>query len=214
MSVRVLIADDHKVVADGLWHLLAAQDDIEVVGRVGTGREAVNRAAELKPDVIVMDSNMPDLNGIEAARIIRERWPDTRVLMLSVQSDPLHAVRALRAGAAGYVPKSSAGIDVVEAVRTVSAGKRYVHPSMAEAVLARLVESAPIEDPLARLSARERQVLQLVVEGKGLSDIASSLSLSTRTVETYRARMMEKLGIHDVPGLVKIAILHGLTTLE
>lgn len=214
MNIRVLIADDHKVVADGLCHLLEAQRDIEVVDTVQSGREAISRAVELRPEVILMDSNMPDLNGIEATRIIRERYPEVRVLMLSVHSDPLHVVRALRAGASGYVPKSSAGSDVVQAIREVRSGKRYLHPTIAEAVLGQLVESEALEDPLARLSSRERQVLQLLSDGNSVADIAVALSLSPRTVETYRARMMEKLGIRDLPGLVKIAILHGLTTLE
>jgi DNA-binding NarL/FixJ family response regulator len=214
MSIRVLIADDHKVVADGMRHLLAAQPDIEVVDTVRSGREAVRRAVELRPEVILMDSNMPDLNGIEATRMIRERYPQARVLILSVHSDPLHVVRALRAGASGYVPKSSAGSDVVDAIRAVHAGRRYLHATIAQDVLAQLVEPEAADDPVARLSSRERQVLQLIAEGKGVSDIGLALSLSTRTVETYRARMMEKLGIHDVPGLVKFAILHGLISLE
>ncbi len=214
MSIRVLIADDHKVVADGLRHLLQAENGIEVVDTVRSGHDAIRRTMELHPDVILMDSNMPDLNGIEATRIIGERYPEARVLMLSVHSSPMHIVRALRAGAAGYVPKSSAGSDVVDAIRSVRGGKRYLHPSIAEAVLAELVEPAAVEDPVARLSSRERQVLQLVAEGKSVSDIAVSLSISPRTVETYRARMMEKLAIRDVPGLVKFAILHGITSLE
>jgi DNA-binding NarL/FixJ family response regulator len=214
MSIRVLIADDHKVVADGLCHLLNAQRDIEVLEVVRNGREALSRTVELRPHVVLMDSNMPELNGIEATRLIRERCPDSRVLILSVHSNPLHVVRALRAGASGYVPKSSAGSDVVEAIRVVHGGKRYLHPTLSEEVLGQLVDNQPAEDPLARLSSRERQVLQLVAEGRSVADIALSLSLSPRTVETYRARMMEKVGIHDVAGLVKLAILHGLTTLE
>jgi two-component system, NarL family, response regulator NreC len=214
MTIRVLIADDHKVVADGLGLLLAAQSDIEVVGTARSGREAVRTALELRPGVILMDSNMPELNGIEATRLIRERFEEVRVLMLSVHTDAMHVVRALRAGASGYVPKSSAGSDVVDAVRAVHAGRRYLHPSIAEAVIAQLVEPEALDDPLARLSPREREVLQFLAEGKGVADIGAALSLSPRTVETYRARLMDKLDIHDVPGLVKFAILHGVTSLE
>jgi DNA-binding NarL/FixJ family response regulator len=214
MSIRVLIADDHKVVADGLCHLLRAQPDIEVVDTVRGGQEAILRTGELQPHVVLMDSNMPDLNGIEATRIIRERFPEARVVMLSVHADPLHVVRALRAGAVGYVPKSSAGSDVVEAIRVVHGGKRYLHPTIVEAVLVQLVEPEPAGDPVARLSSRERQVLQMLSEGNSVADIALALSLSPRTVETYRARMMEKLDIRDVPGLVKFAIVHGITSLE
>lgn len=214
MTIRVLIADDHKVVADGLCHMLAAQRDIEVVGVVRNGREAIQRSVELRPHVLLIDSNMPELNGIEATRIVHERSPETRVLMLSVHSDAQHVVRALRAGASGYVPKSCAGSDVVEAIRVVNGGKRYLHPTISEDVLRQLVETTPAEDPLARLSSRERQVLQQIAEGRSVAEIAQALSISPRTVETYRARMMEKVGIHDVPSLVKLAILNGLTTLE
>jgi DNA-binding NarL/FixJ family response regulator len=123
-------------------------------------------------------------------------------------------VRALRAGASGYVPKSSAGADVAEGIRVVHQGKRYLHPTIAQEVLARLVESEGQEDPVARLSPRERQVLHLIAAGKSVAEVGQTLSLSPRTVETYRARMMEKLGIHDLPHLVKFAIVHGFTTLE
>jgi DNA-binding NarL/FixJ family response regulator len=214
MSIRVLIADDHKVVADGLLHMLQAQEGIEVVGTARSGREAVQRTMELQPDVVIMDSNMPDLNGIEATRQLRERECRARVVMLSVHAEPQHVVRALRAGASGYVPKSSAGTDVVEAVRTVHRGKRYLHPTIAHEVLEQLVEAERAEDPVSRLSSRERQVLQLIAEGNTVSGIASALSLSVRTVETYRARLMEKLDMRDVPSLVKFAIRNGITSLE
>jgi DNA-binding NarL/FixJ family response regulator len=214
MTIRVLIVDDHKVVAEGLSHLLRAHHGIEVVGVARSGREAVRRTVELDPDVVVMDSNMSDLNGIEATRQLQERGLRARVIMLSVHAEPPHVVRALRAGAVGYVPKSSAGTDVIEAIETVHAGKRFIHPTIAQEVLDELVKTEAADDPLARLSARERQVLQLVAEGNGVSEIAEALSLSGRTVETYRARIMEKLDIHDVPSLVKFAIRHGLTTLD
>jgi two-component system response regulator NreC len=214
MTIRVLIVDDHKVVADGLSHLLRAHDGIEVVGTARSGREAVHRALDLDPDVVVMDSNMSDLNGIEATRQLQERGVRARVIMLSVHAEPPHVVRALRAGALGYVPKSSAGTDVIEAIETVHAGKRYLHPTIAQEVLGQLVETKRADDPVALLSARERQVLQLIAEGNGPSQIAPALSLSVRTVETYRARIMEKLDIHDVPSLVKFAIRNGLTSLD
>jgi len=213
MTIRVLIVDDHEVVAEGLSHMLEASEGIEVLGIARSGREAVRRAVELDPDVVLMDSSMEDLNGVEATRLIRERGLRARIVMLSVHAEPLHVVRALRAGASGYVPKSSAGSDVVEAIRAVSSGKRYVHPSIASDVLSQLLESEANDDPLGKLSSRERQVLQLIAEGKGVADIAERLSLSARTVETYRARLMDKLDIHDVPTLVKLAIRHGLTSL-
>jgi DNA-binding NarL/FixJ family response regulator len=214
MNIRVLIADDHKVVAEGLCHLLEAHRDIEVVDIVQSGREAVRRTVELQPAVVLMDSSMPDLNGIEAARMIRKRCPGAQVVMLSIHAEPMHIVRALRAGVSGYVPKSCAGFDVVEAIRVVSGGKRYLHATIAEEVLGMLVETEAIEDPLARLSSREHQVLQLIAEGRSVAEMAAAFSLSPRTVETYRARMMDKLGIRDVASLVKFAILHGVTPLE
>jgi DNA-binding NarL/FixJ family response regulator len=213
--IGVLIADDHEVVADGLAHLLGAHDDIEVVGIARSGREAVRQAIALEPDVILMDTEMRDLNGIEATRELRSRSHPARVIVLSVQSEIVHVVRAMRAGAMGYVPKRSAGRDVVDAIRVVHAGRRYLHPAIAQEVVERLAEvEEHDEDPLVRLSPRERQALQLIAEGRTVTEIAAALSLSTRTVETYRARLMEKLGIRDVPNLVKFAIRHGLTSLE
>jgi DNA-binding NarL/FixJ family response regulator len=213
MTIHVLIADDHSVVAEGLRHLLDAYPDIDVVATVNSGRDAVHEAIKLHPQVVLMDSNMPDMNGIEATRILHEREPHAKVLMLSVHSDPFHIVRALRAGASGYVPKSSVGSDVVDAIREVNKGKRYLHASVAEGVLERLVDAEMAADPVACLSSRETQVLQMMAEGKSVSQIAQTISLSVRTVETYRARMMEKLGIRDTPTLVKFAIVHGLTSL-
>ena len=163
---------------------------------------------------LLMDSNMEDLNGIEATRQLRERSHSARVIILSVHAELVHVVRALRAGAMGYVPKRSAGRDVVQAIKIVHSGRRYLHPTVAQAVVEQLVEAEEMDDPLSKLSSRERQALQLIAEGKGVADMAAALSLSPRTVETYRARMMEKLGIRDVPTLVKFAIRHGLTTLD
>lgn len=213
-AIRVLIADDHEAVADGLAHLLRAHEGIEVIGIARSGREAVRQAVELGPDVVLMDCDMDDLNGIEATRQLRERSHPARVVMLSVHSEFVHVVRALRAGVLGYVPKRSAGRDVVEAIRTVHAGRRYLHASIAEEAIERMADMDEVEDPLARLSSRERQALQMIAEGKGVAEIAAALSLSSRTVETYRARMMEKLGISDMAALIKFAIRHGLTSLD
>jgi DNA-binding NarL/FixJ family response regulator len=151
-AIRVLIADDHEVVADGLAHLLRSHDDIEVAGIARSGREAVRLAVELGPDVVLMDSEMRDLNGIEATRQLRERSHPARVVTLSVHSEPVHVARALRAGAVGYVPKCSAGRDVVDAIRTVHAGRRYLHPTVDQDVIERLAEVDAVEDPLAPLS--------------------------------------------------------------
>jgi len=217
MSITVFLADDHAVVRDGLRVLLEALPDIKVIGDAANGRETVRRVARLCPDVVVMDIAMPELNGIEAAREITQVCPSTQVIILSMHSTTEHVFRALQAGARGYLLKESAGIEVVNAVRAVHAGRRYLSLKISDSLIDDYVhqrQAAETSSPLARLSPRERQVLQLVVEGKSSAEIASILSLSLKTVETYRSRLMQKLGISDLPSLVKFAIQHGLTPLE
>lgn len=210
MTIRVLLADDHAVMRDGLKALLEAAPDIRVVGEAADGRTAVRRVSELKPDVVIMDISMPELNGIEAARLMRERYADTRVVVLSMHSNTEHVYRALEAGALGYMLKESAGTEVVAAVRSVHAGHRYLSPSLAAAALE---AGEPIRraSPFERLSTRERQVLQLVVEGKSSAEIAGIVHLSPKSVDTYRSRVMKKLGVGDLPALIKLAIQHGIT---
>jgi len=214
MAIRVLIADDHGVVAEGLRFVVEAQADMEVIACIQDSREAVHRSIEMIPDVILMDHAMPLLNGAEATHLIRERCPQTHVIILSMYSDQVHVLRALQAGATGYVVKKSAAKEVVDAIRTVHRGGRYLSKELADSVIDQVVHKAASEDRLERLSSRERQVLQMLAEGHAVPDIATTLSLSPKTVETYRARMMEKLGIHDLATLVKFAIQHGITTLD
>jgi RNA polymerase sigma factor (sigma-70 family) len=217
MRITVYIADDHTIVRDGLNVLLSEQPDIEVVGDAADGRETVRQVVELEPDVVLMDINMPQLNGIEATRQITENCPTTRVVILSMYATQEHIFRALQAGARGYLLKESAGIEVVRAVREIMSGKRYLSEKISEEVIneyVRLRDQVDEDDSLSRLSPREREVLQLVVEGKSSAEIAESLYLSPKTVETYRSRLMQKLEIHDIPGLVKFAIQQGLTTLD
>lgn len=214
MRIRILIADDHGVVAEGLQYLVAANSDFEVVGQVADGREAVRRALELEPDIVVMDMAMPLMNGIEAARVIHDRIPGTRVIMLSMYSNPEYVYRALEAGASGFVVKRSAARELVNAIRAVHAGRRYLGTQVAKDVIDRFIDKGAPKDPLGLLSARERQVLQLLAEGKAVAEIAGILSVSPKTVETYRWRMFEKLDIHDLPSLVRFAIQHGVTPLE
>jgi two-component system, NarL family, response regulator NreC len=214
MTIRVLIADDHGVVAEGLRHLIEAQQDMEVIACVHDGREAVRWTVEADPDVVLMDIAMPELNGTEAMRIISERRPETRVVMLSMYSDPIHVCRALQAGAMGYVVKKSAAKEVVDAIRAAHAGRRYLSGRLADGLIGQFASGMGPEDPLQRLSSRERQVLQMLVEGRSVAEIAVTLSLSPKTVETYRARMMNKLDIHDLLSLVKFAIQHGIASLE
>jgi DNA-binding NarL/FixJ family response regulator len=214
MTIRVLIADDHGVVAEGLRYLIEAQSDMKVIGCVPDGREAVRSAVENRPDIVLMDNAMPELNGTEATHLICEREPGIRVIMLSMYSDPVHVCRALQAGATGYVVKKSAAKEVVDAIRAVHGGRRYLSKPLADSVIDQFVTRSASLDPVERLSSRERQVLQMLAEGRSVVEIASKLSLSPKTVETYRARMMDKLEIHDLASLVKFAIQHGIATIE
>lgn len=214
MSISILLADDHAVVRDGLRMVLEAQGDLKVVGAAADGREALNEARRLRPDIVVMDIAMPGMNGIEAAQAIREALPATKVLILSQQTGSVHAHRALQAGASGYVLKQGAGNELVAAVRALHAGRRYLSAEINESVLSDYLNKRPVENPLERLSPRERNILQLVVEGRSNAEAARELSLSVKTVETYRSRLMQKLGIKDLPGLVKFAIEHGVTQIS
>ena len=211
--IKVILADDHPVVRDGLRFLLDAQKDIKVVGTAVNGLEAVELATRLCPDVAVMDISMPLLNGIEATQQICTACPQTRVMMLSIHFTSVHIQRALQAGAMGYLLKESAGEEVVEAIRTVYSGKRYLSRKIAESVVEEYVRQSG-GDVLEGLSPRERQVLQLIAEGKTSSDAAKLLYLSVKTVETYRSRLMQKLGLKDMASLVKFAIQHGIISLE
>lgn len=213
MTITVLIADDHAVVRDGLRLLLENQSDISVIGEVADGREAVDAVLRLKPDVVVMDLAMPHLNGADATALIVEKGESTRVVMLSMYSTAEHVFRALQAGALGYLRKESAGSEVVDAVRTVHAGRRYLSQKITESVVDDYIRKRSVESPLESLSQREREILQLLVEGRSGVEISRLLNLSPKTVDTYRSRMMQKLGIGDLPGLVKFALQHGLTTL-
>jgi DNA-binding NarL/FixJ family response regulator len=210
MKIRVLIADDHAMIRDGLAALLRGDERIEIAGTAADGREALRLARELRPDVIVMDIAMPELNGVEAMRELHARSPEARVLILSMFSTLEHVQQAFNAGASGYLLKESAGAELKNAIEQVHSGRRYLSRELerhASALLARGAARTPLES----LSRRERQILQLVVEGKSSSEIGVVLHLSAKTVETYRSRMMQKLGLDGVPALVKFAIAHGIT---
>lgn len=214
MSITVLLADDHAVVRDGLKLLLESQQDITVVGLASNGRDAIKLARKHMPDVVLLDIAMPELNGIEAAQKIRDALPRTRIIILSMYATSEHVFRALQAGADGYLLKESAGAEVVRAVRAAYAGRRYLSEKIAitaQGMQASGQGVAPAKSPIESLSEREREVLQLVVEGRSSAEIAASIHLSPKTVETYRSRIMQKLDVHDVAGLVKFALQHGLT---
>jgi DNA-binding NarL/FixJ family response regulator len=212
MTISVLIADDHGVFREGLRMLIDSQPDLCVIGEVADGREAVRAALELAPAVVVMDLAMPLLNGVDATAQILERNEGIRVVMLSMHSTVEHVYRALQAGALGYLRKESAGREVLEAIRTVHLGRRYLSQKITESAVDDYILQRAVESPLESLSQREREILQLIVEGRSGVDIARQLNLSPKTVDTYRSRMMLKLGISDLPSLVKFALQHGLTS--
>ena len=210
--IRIMLIDDHALVRDGVSRLLEAQSDMRVVGSFGDPDEATRFASREVPDVAIVDIAMPGANGIDIARRLRDASPDTQLLVLSMHSNPEYVRQALLAGALGYVAKESAPSVLVEAVRRVQAGQRYLsEPLDADAVQRFLAESNE-RDPLEPLSAREREVLRHTVEGRTIAETAQQLGLSPKSVETYRSRMMTKLAIEDLPSLVKFAIRHGITT--
>ena len=215
-DITVFLADDHAIVRDGLRYLLDAQPDIKVIGDAANGRDAVKLVSELCPDIVIMDIAMPELNGIDATQKISQVC-SSQVIILSMHSTINHIFRSLNAGARGFVLKESAGIEVVKAVRAVHAGHHYLNPKISDSLIEDYIHLAAISGaggPLSNLSPRECEVLQFVVEGKTNAEIAQILSISVKTVETYRSRFMIKLGIDDFPSLIKLAIQHGVTPLE
>ena len=208
MKPRILLADDHSVIRFGLRALLELAG-MEIVAEAAEGREALRLAQQHAPDVAIFDIAMPGLNGIDAAAILKVRCPQTRIVILSMHADSEYVHRALAAGAFAYVLKGGATDEIVTAVRTVHAGRQYLSPGLAAAAATGAVAAA--RSPLDSLSARERQVLQLVAEGHSSSQIAQIVHLSPKSVDTYRSRLMRKLGVSDLAALVKFAVQHGLT---
>ena len=202
---RVLLADDHAMMREGLSVLLMGAG-MEIVGSVGNGRDAVRVAGATTPDVVLMDLTMPEMNGIQATREICTRMPAMHVVVLSMHSNREHVHQAMKAGAMGYVLKDAASAELVMAVRAVCAGRRYVSSAIGP-----FLEPSGQRGPLESLSSRECQVLQLVVEGRTSGEIAHAINLSKTSVDTYRSRLMKKLGVSDVASLVKLALQHGLT---
>ena len=213
MRTTVFVADDHAILRDGLATLLAAQSDMEVVGTAGNGREAVAGVLQLAPRVAIIDISMPELDGIEAARQILAGNPEVHVMILSMHAGAQHVFHALEAGVRGYLLKESASREVIEAVRIVQPGRRYLSPRVAE-IVAQGVSDRSAVSPLSSLSQREREILKLVADGHSSARIGVMLHLSPKTVDTYRSRMMQKLHVSDLAGVIKLAIQHGLTSLE
>lgn len=214
MVIRVLLADDHGVLRDGVRRLLEVDTEMKVIAVVETGREAIEKSAQLSPDVVVMDITMPGLNGIEATRAIVTRAPATGVVILSMHSSAKVIRQALHAGARGYVLKESVGDEVVRAVHAVAAGRHFMGDGVDDKLLGEYVDGLSGPGGVNRLTAREREILQLVAEGKSNAEAAGIMGLSPRTVETYRGRLMQKLQLEDLPSLVKYAIRHGITSTE
>jgi DNA-binding NarL/FixJ family response regulator len=213
MRTTVFVADDHAILRDGLATLLAAQPDMEVVGTAANGREAIAEVIRLSPRVAIIDISMPELDGIEAARQILAANRDIHVMILSMHAGAQHVFHALEAGVRGSLLKESASREVIEAVRIVQTGRRYLSPRVAEIVAQGVTDRSGVS-PLSSLSQREREILKLVADGHSSAKIGNLLHLSPKTVDTYRSRMMQKLHVTDLAGVIKLAIQHGLTSLE
>lgn len=212
-KLRVMIGDDHTLVRQGLRKILEERPDWEVVAEVGDGREAVKRALAIKPDVAILDVGMPLLNGIDAAQQIVRKLPDTQVLILSMHSDEAYVTRALQAGAKGYMLKDSAGKDLLKGVAAVAAGQAFFSPSVAKLMLddyVRRVSGTGVADRYETLSEREREIFQLVAEGRTNKEVAEVLEISPATVETHRAHILQKLDIHNTAELVLYAVRRGI----
>lgn len=216
MAIRILLAEDHRLVREGLRALLDKHPDFEVVGEAEDGRQALRLAAELRPDVVVMDVGMPELNGIGAARQLTSDCPAVKVIGLSMHADRRFVVEMLKAGASGYILKDCAFQELDRAVRTVASGQTYLGPAVAGLVVQEVVRRPLTSEPspVGTLSEREKEVLQLLAEGRSTKEIAERLHVSPKTVETHRKRIMDKLKLFTLPELTKFAIREGLTGVE
>lgn len=213
MPIRILLADDHTVVRDGLRALLEKQPDMAVVAEAADGRESIRLAEEQTPDVVIMDIAMPSLNGIEATRRILAANPETAVLILSMHQDESYVLRSLKAGAKGYLLKDSLRGDIIDAIRSVSQGRSFLTRKVSRMLqedYVRQLESRGLDDSYDLLTDREREILQLVAEGKSNKEIAAVLNISSTTVETHRAHILQKLGLHSVPELILYAVRKGI----
>jgi two-component system nitrate/nitrite response regulator NarL len=213
-KIKILLVDDHPVVRKGLHSCLANRENLKIVGEACNGTEAIQKVKELDPDVVLMDINMPGMDGLQVTEALRKDSPRTRVLVLSVHDTRDYVMRIVKAGARGYVLKDTPPEELVRAIETVNAGDAYFSPSVARIALNQYVAESDSNSPLTRLSEREREVLVEIAEGKSNKEIASRLNIGVRTVETHRERIMRKLDIHSVAGLTKFAIANGMVSLD
>jgi two-component system, NarL family, nitrate/nitrite response regulator NarL len=214
-SIKLLIVDDHPIVRRGLRMCLAQQPGIQILGEAGDGREALNKAHELKPEVILMDIDMPQMNGLAVTDLLRREMPEVKVLILSMYSNTDYVMRIIQCGARGFVLKESSPEEVVQAIRSVHAGASHFSPEVARVALNQVVKgnNNDAAAPLTRLTNREREVLLYIAEGFSNKEIACQLNIGVRTVETHRERIMRKLDIHSIAGLTRFAIQQGLVSL-
>ena len=217
MSISIVLSEDHEIVRLGIRALLQASEDIDVVGEASDGRTAVEQCKLLQPDICLMDVAMPLLNGIEATRQLAAELPDVKVIILSMHGEQQYLYESLKAGASGFVPKAAAFSELLIAIREVMENRKYISPSLSDAVIqdyVRRAQGATLPDSGNQLSGREREVLQLIAEGHSSAEVAGALSISVRTVDTHRHNIMQKLKIRSVAGLTKFAIRSGLCSLN
>jgi DNA-binding NarL/FixJ family response regulator len=215
--IRIVLADDHQIVRQGLRALLSAEADFSVVGEASTGIEAVQLVERLRPDILVSDMMMPELNGMEVTRQCVKRSPDTRVIILSMHSNEAYVLKALQNGASGYVLKDSSVDELVQAVRDILTGERYLSPPISERMIDTYVQKTKdttLDDPYETLTNREREIFHLVAEGYSSTEIANRLSISSRTVETHRANIMRKLNLRNQAEIIRYALTHGILPLD
>lgn len=210
MPIRILLVDDHQILREGLRVLLEGETGLAVVAEAGSGQEAIRLAAHCRPDLVVIDLGLPDMSGLEAIRQIRQHDPRMRIVVLSMHTQREFVLQAIELGCDGYVPKSTAHVSLLEAIRTVIAGERFLHPKVAGVLMDSLAQHVSETDQFNALSERERDVLKLTAQGYISREIADTLVLSPKTVETYRQRAMEKLGLDSRPALVRFALRAGL----
>jgi DNA-binding NarL/FixJ family response regulator len=216
MSIHILLADDHRIMREGLRLIIDREADLSVVAEAENGRAAVNAACELRPDVVVMDIGLPELNGMEATRQIKAKQPHIQIIGLSMYADRRYVLGMLEAGASGYLLKGAAGAELVLAIRTTSEGRTYLSPEIANIVVKSCVDHDSVSDPSAKalLSGREREILQLLAEGKTSKEIGARLNIAMATVETHRRNMMKKLGLRGIAELTKFAIREGIVQIQ